>query len=292
VKQQLASREESRGTTELDAWALRTQLLFTHDDRGRLLRVRETEGAVAPRFYLGRSSLGNVWRLRADLPHDVVLRLARLAGKERPLQSTNAGPPVGSSGPPPPERAEAFRQALRSHAEIGPEYRGPSFRFPAVISSDRELESGAGSKLESGLESSFASQAELVRLDARREVDRRLMGNPIDDSDGGAPALSGLMTPSDLLPQTDCFAIVRGGEVVSACWTSRFLGGVAAEAGLRTRESERGNGFALRVVAAWARRMRESGTEPLYSTQWSNSASRGVARRLGLVFCGEDLHIG
>ena len=101
-----------------------------------------------------------------------------------------------------------------------------------------------------------------------------------------------MATPSYLLPQTDCFAIVRGGEVLSACWTSRFLAGVAAEAGVRTRESERGQGFAIRVVAAWARAMRDSGTEPLYSTEWTNAASRGVARRLGLILCGEDLHIG
>jgi hypothetical protein len=45
------------------------------------------------------------------------------------------------------------------------------------------------------------------------------------------------------------------------------------------------------VVAAWARAIRESGGEPLYSTSWDNKASRGVARKLGLLLYGEDLHL-
>lgn len=275
--------DASAGATELDAWVRRIELLFTHDADGRLLRVRETDGAVAPRFYLGRSALGNVWRFRAELPPDVVVKLARLAGKERPLQSASDGAQGGLSDPPPPERAEAFRQVLRSHAEVSREYRGPAFGFPATIPSDSELTSAAGR--------GSSSDLELVRLDASREADRWHMLTPIDEGDRAAPALSGLLTPSPLLPQTDCFAILRAGEVISACWTSRSLSGVGAAAGVRTRASEQGQGLAIRVVAAWARGMRESGTEPQYGTEWTNTASRGVARRLGLIFCGEDFHI-
>ena len=260
--------------TELAALGLRSELLFTQDARGRLLRVRETAGAEAPRFYLARGPLANVWRFRADLPREVVVRLARLAGKERPL----SGPGFGLDGArsadvthPPPERMEAFRQALRAHGEIRHEYRGPAFRFPATVPADPDP----------------ATDGELVHLDARREADRLLLMS-LDDPGGWT--LSDLATPSELLPQTDCFAIVRGGELVSACWTSRFLSGVGAEAGVHTRASERGRGFAPRVVNAWARAMRESGTEPRYSTEWTNAASLAVARRLGLVLSCEDLH--
>ena len=260
-------------STELDTLARRTELLFTQDVRGRLLQVRETDGEVAPRFYLARSALGNVWRFRADLPREIVVKLARLAGKERPLPPIDCVLAPGAQCPP-PERVEAFREALRGHAEIRQEHRGPAFRFPAVLPDAHEL----------------ATDGELVRLDAGRKADRALLMNSTGGSD--SIDLSQLATPSEWLPQTDCFAIVRGDEVVSACWTSRFLFGVGAEAGVRTRESERRCGFALRVVSAWARAMRDSGTEPLYSTEWTNAASRGVARRLGLILCGEDLHFG
>ena len=246
--------------------------MFTQNEQGRLLRLRESDGAVAPRFYLVRGPLYNVWRFRADLPEALIAALARLAGKERALPVGDGL--LGSESPwPPPERMEAFRRLLREHAEIRYEYRGPAFRFP------------------DGLPDSGPTEApgELLRLDARREADRALLlqpGNP------GQPALARLCEPSDLLPQTDCLAIVRAGQIVSACWTARFLPDVAAEAGVATRNSDRGQGYAAYVVSAWASAMREAGVEPLYSTEWSNAASRAVARKLALVPDGEDLHFG
>jgi hypothetical protein len=277
--------ERERGT-DLDALARRSELLFTQDARGRLLRVRETDGPVAPRFYLARSPLGNVWRLRADLPREVVVALARLAGREPPLPapSTWAGADCA-----PPERVEAFREVLRPHGPIVHEYRGPAFRFPALITDGRQL--GTDGE-QAGLE---AGRLDATRLDAQRDADRALLMKPSDPSDDAKPeglALAWLANPSQLLPQTDCFAIVRGGGVVSACWTSRFLQGVGAEAGVATIASQRGKGYAPIVVAAWARAMRDSGVEPHYSTEWTNKESRAVARRLGLILCGEDLHFG
>jgi hypothetical protein len=62
------------------------------------------------------------------------------------------------------------------------------------------------------------------------------------------------------------------------------------EAGVETAAASR-RGHAPAVVAAWAAAVRALGAEPLYSTSWQNSASRAVARKLGLVPCGRDLHI-
>jgi predicted GNAT family acetyltransferase len=65
----------------------------------------------------------------------------------------------------------------------------------------------------------------------------------------------------------------------------------AHEAGVETHPAFRGRGFAVRAVAAWARAVRATGVLPLYSTSWENHGSRGVARRLGLVQLGSDLHV-
>lgn len=66
---------------------------------------------------------------------------------------------------------------------------------------------------------------------------------------------------------------------------------MALEAGVETARPYRGRGYAARVVAAWAREVRDMGRVPLYSTSWKNEASRAVARKLALICFGNDLHI-
>jgi hypothetical protein len=256
-----------------DLLTLRCELMFSLNERGRLLRSRETDGAIAPRFYLGRGPLYNVWGFRADLPERLVAALARLAGKERALPRVS-GHLAGESPWPPPERMEAFRVLLREHGEIRHEYRGPAFRFPEILPDVSARE----------------ASGELVRLDVGREADRALL---LQSVDGGERASDRVSESSEsLLTRADCFAIVRAGRIVSTCWTARFLPGVAAEAGVQTMSGERGQGHALRVLVAWAGAMREAGVEPLFSTDWGNRASRSVAQKLRLVSSGEDLHFG
>jgi hypothetical protein len=79
------------------------------------------------------------------------------------------------------------------------------------------------------------------------------------------------------------------GEVVSVCHSAR-RSGRGAEAGVETAPGYRGRGLAAAVVVAWARALISEGLVPLYSTQWTNTASRAVARKLGLIIYGEDYH--
>jgi hypothetical protein len=86
------------------------------------------------------------------------------------------------------------------------------------------------------------------------------------------------------------FARVVNGQAVAVCGSVRITPR-AHEAGVETAAAFRGRGYAVEVVAAWARAVRAAGPEPLYSTAWRNAASRAVARKLALVQFGCDLHI-
>jgi hypothetical protein len=43
-------------------------------------------------------------------------------------------------------------------------------------------------------------------------------------------------------------------------------------------------------VAAWAKAVYDMARVPLYSTSWDNEPSRALAKRLGLIQYGVDLH--
>lgn len=81
------------------------------------------------------------------------------------------------------------------------------------------------------------------------------------------------------------------GEVIAVCHSARATAD-AAEAGVETARDYRGRGLAGAVVLRWAAAVRAGGRTPLYSTEWTNHASRAVARTLGLIPYGEDYRIG
>ena len=53
----------------------------------------------------------------------------------------------------------------------------------------------------------------------------------------------------------------------------------------------RRKGYATEVVAAWVRDVLAAGNTPLYSTDWNNPGSLGVAARLGLVQSAVDVQM-
>jgi RimJ/RimL family protein N-acetyltransferase len=102
---------------------IQANTLFTHDERGRVHTVNEPDGKAAPRFFMGRTKDGHVWRFRDDLPEEVVSQLEALCATE-PIPHDLRAPPV---------HLEAFKQALQAHAPIQSVESGPAYRFPDEV---------------------------------------------------------------------------------------------------------------------------------------------------------------
>jgi len=139
-------------------------------------------------------------------------------------------------------------------AQDHPEYRGPAFRFPEPLPSN-------------------TGRAELLHgLSNARAV----------------PELAWIRAAT---PAEYPLSIARNssGEIVSICHSARSTAN-SAEAGLETATGYRGRGLADAAVLTWAAAVLAEGRMPLYSTQWTNLASRSVARKLGLIPYGEDYH--
>jgi RimJ/RimL family protein N-acetyltransferase len=149
--------------------------------------------------------------------------------------------------------ASRFEEILGRSATVRNTWLGPAFSFPA--------------------ESSESIDAVHVTSDHAQVLDAFLR-DWIPDVGIGQPF----------------FAQLVDGHAVSVCCTVRRTRD-AHEAGVETVPAFRGHGYAAQVVAAWARAVRKGGQTPLYSTSWQNEASCAVARKIGLIQFGNDLHI-
>jgi RimJ/RimL family protein N-acetyltransferase len=107
----------------LELIEIQVETLFGHDENGRLRYVNEPAGASAPRFFLGRTEAGNIWRFRHDLPEDVVRRLDALCASE----------PVPTDLREAPINLKSFESTLQRHRAIQQQWVGPAYRFPDDI---------------------------------------------------------------------------------------------------------------------------------------------------------------
>jgi RimJ/RimL family protein N-acetyltransferase len=148
----------------------------------------------------------------------------------------------------------AFEQILSEDAPIRHTSVGLAFRFPRGLSS--------------------APSTRILRDPADAALLHPLLAAWAPDIETSAPLV----------------AFVLDGQAVAVCASVRITP-LAHEAGVETVPLFRGRGYARAVVAAWSAAVRALGAEPLYSTTWQNMASRAVARALGLVAVGRDLHI-
>jgi GNAT superfamily N-acetyltransferase len=107
---------------------LHVETLFTHDSQGRMLCVNEPHGKTAPRFFLGRTAHGNVWRFGVGLEQDLVeaLELACLAE------------PIRDEVPQSPFGRTRYEELLARSAPIQHTWAGPAYRFPEDVAARSE----------------------------------------------------------------------------------------------------------------------------------------------------------
>ena len=102
---------------------LHVEALFTHDAEGQLVRVNEPDGAPAPRFFLGRTVDGAVWRFRHDVDHDLRREL-EAAAEDDVLQEHALDSPTGPS---------RYEDILARFAPVQRTWVGPAFCFPQEL---------------------------------------------------------------------------------------------------------------------------------------------------------------
>ena len=173
--------------------------------------------------------------------------------EQRALTDALATTPAGMDITPPDNPGGGFTTILARRSPIQRIWAGPAFRFPG--------------------QSPDFHHAVLI-----------------------TPANASLLHPhleawlGDVGTMSPMLAIVVDGAAVSLCASVRRTA-LAHEAGVETALAFRARGYGAATVRAWAAAVVRLGGIPLYSTSWSNEASRSLARSLDLRQFATDLHI-
>ncbi|HKO17037.1 MAG TPA: GNAT family N-acetyltransferase [Gemmatimonadaceae bacterium] len=110
-------------TDDRDLMRLHVEALFIHDALGQLVSVNEPDGAPAPRFFLGKTAAGVVYRFRQDV--DFNLR--------EELTAASADIVLPSGALDAPRRASRCEQLLARAAPVRRTWAGPAFYFPPEL---------------------------------------------------------------------------------------------------------------------------------------------------------------
>jgi len=167
---------------------------------------------------------------------------------ERGLEALARTEPIENEPPPEPHRLRDYLALASEHEPIQSVWMGPAY-----------LIANSTPKTSPSVTVQHVDAARAHTLDAEFAESRVQ-----------------LLARQPLIALTDA-----AGAALSVCYTARATP-LAHEAGVDTAVQHRGKGYAPHAVAAWARAIRALGRLPLYSTSWSNTASRAVASKLGM----------
>ncbi len=110
-------------STDLELMEQQAQTLFLRNDAKRLLYVNEPDKPEAPRFFLGRTKQGNIYRFRHDLPEPLINHLEALVALE----------PIPRALHEEPVYLTAFRDVLHEHSAVQQVWTGPAYRFSREV---------------------------------------------------------------------------------------------------------------------------------------------------------------
>jgi hypothetical protein len=120
----------SEGSNPLDLIELQAQTLFRHDAAGRLTAVNEPIEQPAPRLFLGRTSYGNIWRLRHDLPVDLIDELEAVLANE----------PIANDLHEPSTSLQCLLDALAKYGPVERIWQGPAWYVPESVTVPADIE--------------------------------------------------------------------------------------------------------------------------------------------------------
>lgn len=109
-----------KGISDRELMRMHVEALFTHDAEGRMRRINEPRGREAPRFFLGRTGAGKVWRFRHDLSIGLVRELELACRAE----TVAAGVPAAQV------QSKPYEALLAHDAPVKSVWAGPTYRFP------------------------------------------------------------------------------------------------------------------------------------------------------------------
>jgi len=93
------------------------------DEQDRLVCVNKSGGALAPRFFIGQTVVGNRWWFRNDVSEDLVDALEELS-REEPLVADLTRPSL---------KADRYERVLADSSAVENVSSGPAYCFPETL---------------------------------------------------------------------------------------------------------------------------------------------------------------
>ncbi len=112
--------------SSIELMRLHVEALYTFNEQSRLCAVNQWDGGVVPRFFLGRTDAGNLWRFRDDMPDELAMALETLC-RDEPATSTLSQPPV---------HQEKYARLLAADESVEQIYTGPAYWLPKNVIPD------------------------------------------------------------------------------------------------------------------------------------------------------------
>ena len=109
--------------SDLDLLDIQIHALFRHDDAGRITTTNEPDPEPAPRVFWGRTTSGDLWRFRDDVPADAVATMEMMLAAEPPLTDLTDNSPV----------PQAILDELARVGPIAEVEHGPAWYIPDTL---------------------------------------------------------------------------------------------------------------------------------------------------------------